>query len=133
RGGCGGGRPGGLRGRSLRVPELARRSVVPRTRGRPRVHLDRDPRSVSAPLRIGGLSASRGERVLFDGLDRTVAPGDVIGLVGANGAGKSTLLTTLAGVGDADVTGSVILSPPDATIGYLAQEPERVPGETILG
>ncbi|MCD2110106.1 ABC-F family ATP-binding cassette domain-containing protein [Rhodococcus rhodochrous] len=88
---------------------------------------------MSATLRIDGLSASRGERVLFDGLDLTVAPGDVIGLVGANGAGKSTLLTTLAGIGDADVTGSVILSPPDATIGYLAQEPERVPGETILG
>ncbi len=88
---------------------------------------------MSATLRINGLSASRGERVLFDGLDLTVAPGDVIGLVGANGAGKSTLLTTLAGVGDADVTGSVVLSPPDATIGYLAQEPERVPGETILG
>ena len=89
--------------------------------------------SVSATLRIDRLSASRGERVLFDGLDLTVAAGDVIGLVGANGAGKSTLLTTLAGVGDADVTGSVTLSPPDATIGYLAQEPERVPGETILG
>ncbi|MGW5323279.1 ABC-F family ATP-binding cassette domain-containing protein [Rhodococcus pyridinivorans] len=88
---------------------------------------------MSATLRIDGLSASRGERVLFDGLDLTVAPGDVIGLVGANGAGKSTLLTTLAGIGDADVTGSVVLSPPDATIGYLAQEPERVPGETILG
>ncbi|QOV99659.1 ABC-F family ATP-binding cassette domain-containing protein [Rhodococcus pyridinivorans] len=88
---------------------------------------------MSATLRINGLSASRGERVLFDGLDLTVAPGDVIGLVGANGAGKSTLLTTLAGIGDADVTGSVLLSPPDATIGYLAQEPERVPGETILG
>ena len=88
---------------------------------------------MSATLRINGLSASRGERVLFDGLDLTVAPGDVIGLVGANGAGKSTLLTTLAGVGDADITGSVILGPPDATIGYLAQEPERVPGETILG
>ncbi|KSZ58562.1 heme ABC transporter ATP-binding protein [Rhodococcus pyridinivorans KG-16] len=88
---------------------------------------------MSATLRIDGLSTSRGERVLFDGLDLTVAPGDVIGLVGANGAGKSTLLTTLAGVGDADVTGSVVLSPPDATIGYLAQEPERVPGETILG
>ncbi len=82
---------------------------------------------------MNGLSASRGERVLFDGLDLTVAPGDVIGLVGANGAGKSTLLTTLAGISDADVTGSVVLSPPDATIGYLAQEPERVPGETILG
>ena len=87
---------------------------------------------MSATLRISDLSASRGERTLFDGLNLTVAPGDVIGLVGANGAGKSTLLTTLAGTGSADVTGSVTLSPPDATVGYLAQEPERVPGETIL-
>nr|WP_206038616.1 ABC-F family ATP-binding cassette domain-containing protein [Rhodococcus sp. 105337] len=78
------------------------------------------------------MSTSRGERTLFEGLDLTVAPGDVIGLVGANGAGKSTLLTTLAGLGNADVTGSIVLSPPDATVGYLAQEPERVPGETIL-
>lgn len=115
------------------MPELTSGSVARRTRAGTRLRLDRDTRSVSATLRIDGLSASRGERVLFDGLDLTVAPGDVIGLVGANGAGKSTLLTTLAGVGDADVTGSVILSPPDATIGYLAQEPERVPGETILG
>ncbi|NLV79875.1 MAG: ABC-F family ATP-binding cassette domain-containing protein [Rhodococcus sp.] len=88
---------------------------------------------MSATLRISGLSASRAERTLFDGLDLTVAPGDVIGLVGANGAGKSTLLTTLAGVGDADITGTVTLSPPDATIGYLAQEPDRIAGETILG
>ncbi|MGN0042258.1 ABC-F family ATP-binding cassette domain-containing protein [Rhodococcus sp. (in: high G+C Gram-positive bacteria)] len=87
---------------------------------------------MSATLRISGLSTSRGERTLFEGLDLTVAPGDVIGLVGANGAGKSTLLTTLAGLGNADVTGSIVLSPPDATVGYLAQEPERVPGETIL-
>ncbi|MFI6753792.1 ABC-F family ATP-binding cassette domain-containing protein [Rhodococcus coprophilus] len=88
---------------------------------------------MSATLRISGLSTSRGERTLFEGLDLTVAPGDVIGLVGANGAGKSTLLTTLAGVGNADVTGSIVLSPPDATVGYLAQEPERIPGETVLG
>ncbi|WP_433610479.1 ABC-F family ATP-binding cassette domain-containing protein [Prescottella agglutinans] len=87
---------------------------------------------MTATLRISDLSASRGERMLFSGLDLTIAPGDVIGLVGANGAGKSTLLTTLAGVGNADVTGTVTLSPPDATIGYLAQEPDRIPGETIL-
>jgi len=88
---------------------------------------------VTATLRISGLSASRGERTLFTDLNLTVAPGDVIGLVGANGAGKSTLLATLAGVGTADVTGTVAFGPPDATVGYLAQEPERVPGETILG
>ncbi|MGW4370826.1 ABC-F family ATP-binding cassette domain-containing protein [Nocardia takedensis] len=66
---------------------------------------------------------------MFEDLDLTLAPGDVIGLVGVNGAGKSTLLRILA-EGDAP-TGTITLSPPDATVGYLAQEPERVAGETV--
>ncbi|MBM4495790.1 ATP-binding cassette domain-containing protein [Rhodococcus hoagii] len=50
----------------------------------------------------------------------------MIGLVGANGAGKSTLLTTVAGVGNADIEGTVTLSPPDATVGYLGRtRPDR--------
>ncbi|MFZ2174559.1 MAG: ABC-F family ATP-binding cassette domain-containing protein [Rhodococcus sp. (in: high G+C Gram-positive bacteria)] len=88
---------------------------------------------MTATLRISGLTASRGERTLFSDLDLTVAPGDVTGLVGANGAGKSTLLTALAGVGSADVEGSIVLSPPDAAVGYLAQEPDRIENETVLG
>lgn len=82
---------------------------------------------VSTTLQARGLSAAHGERVLFSDLDLTLAPGDVIGLVGANGAGKSTLLRMLA-----QRHGVITLSPPDATIGYLAQEPERMPGETVL-
>ncbi|MFI6997761.1 ABC-F family ATP-binding cassette domain-containing protein [Nocardia sp. NPDC050175] len=85
---------------------------------------------MSTTLHARGLSAGHGERTLFDDLDLTLAPGDVIGLVGANGAGKSTLLRMLADRRTA--TGSITLSPPDATVGYLAQEPERVPGETVL-
>ena len=54
---------------------------------------------MSATLVARDLSAGHGARVLFSGLDLTVAPGDVIGLVGANGAGKSTLLGLLAGQG----------------------------------
>ncbi|MEV6562534.1 ABC-F family ATP-binding cassette domain-containing protein [Nocardia sp. NPDC051756] len=85
---------------------------------------------MSTTLHARGLSAGHGERTLFDDLDLTLAPGDVIGLVGANGAGKSTLLRMLA---DRHTpTGSITLSPPDATVGYLAQEPERVAGETVL-
>jgi len=86
---------------------------------------------MSATLRITGLSAGHGARTLFSGLDLTIAAGDVIGLVGANGAGKSTLLRLLAGELEPE-QGSVVLSPPQATVGHLPQEPERVVGETIL-
>jgi len=77
-----------------------------------------------------GLAAGFGERVLFSGLDLVVAPGDVVGLVGVNGAGKSTLLRILGGVAAPD-DGSVRLNPPTANVGYLPQEPDRRPGETV--
>jgi ATPase subunit of ABC transporter with duplicated ATPase domains len=85
---------------------------------------------VSATLVAKGLGAGHGDRVLFSGLDLVVAPGDVVGLVGVNGAGKSTLLRTLAGL-DAPAGGAVRLSPADAPVGYLPQEPARRPGETV--
>ena len=86
---------------------------------------------MSATLLARGLAAGHGARVLFSGLDLVVAPGDVVGLVGVNGAGKSTLLQTLAGVLPAEA-GEISLSPPTATVGYLPQEAERRPGETVL-
>nr|WP_283251484.1 ATP-binding cassette domain-containing protein [Aeromicrobium duanguangcaii] len=43
-----------------------------------------------------GLAGGHAHRTLFDDLDLTVAPGDVVGVVGVNGAGKSTLLRILA-------------------------------------
>jgi ATPase subunit of ABC transporter with duplicated ATPase domains len=87
---------------------------------------------VSATLVARGLAAGHGDRVLFSGLDLVVAPGDVVGLVGANGSGKSTLLRVLAG-DLAPESGSVSLMPPDAVVGHLAQEVERRPGETVGG
>jgi ATPase subunit of ABC transporter with duplicated ATPase domains len=85
---------------------------------------------MSATLRATGLSTGHGARILFSGLDLVVAPGDVVGLVGVNGAGKSTLLRLLSGEQRAE-EGEVALSPPDATVGHLPQEPERRPGETV--
>ncbi len=85
---------------------------------------------VTALLVAKNLQAAVGDRVLFSGLDLVVGPGDVIGLVGVNGAGKSTLLRMLAGQSVAQ-EGTVTISPPDASIGYLPQEPDRRLGETV--
>ncbi|MDX6315168.1 MAG: hypothetical protein QOF44_4632, partial [Streptomyces sp.] len=65
---------------------------------------------MSATLVVKDLAAGHGDRVLFSGLELVVAPGDVIGLVGANGAGKSTLLRVLAGLTVPD-EGTVELAP----------------------
>ncbi|MFC6086166.1 ABC-F family ATP-binding cassette domain-containing protein [Sphaerisporangium aureirubrum] len=85
---------------------------------------------MSATLVAKDLAAGHGDRSLFSGLDLVVAPGDVIGLVGVNGAGKSTLLRMLAGLA-APEHGTVRLTPASAAVGYLPQEPDRRPGESV--
>jgi ATPase subunit of ABC transporter with duplicated ATPase domains len=85
---------------------------------------------MTATLVAQNLTGGHGHRTLFEGIDLTVAPGDVVGVVGANGAGKSTLLRLLAGV-DEPQGGSISLAPADAFVGWLPQEHERVAGETV--
>lgn len=85
---------------------------------------------MTATLVAQNLAGGYGHRTLFEGVDLTVAPGDVIGLVGANGAGKSTLLRLLAGA-DEPLAGTVSLAPADAFVGWLPQEHERVADETV--
>jgi ATPase subunit of ABC transporter with duplicated ATPase domains len=87
---------------------------------------------MTATLVAKGLAGGYAHRTLFDSLDLTVAPGDVVGVVGVNGAGKSTLLRILAGVTEPQA-GTVALSPAGAFVGWLPQEHERLQGETIAG
>ncbi len=85
---------------------------------------------MSATLVARQLAGGHGHRTLFESLDLNVAPGDVIGVVGANGAGKTTLLRLLAGLAT-PLAGTVTAAPADAFVGWLPQEHERVPGESI--
>ncbi|MCI4659903.1 ABC-F family ATP-binding cassette domain-containing protein [Cryobacterium zhongshanensis] len=85
---------------------------------------------MTATLVAKGLAGGYAHRTLFDSLDLTVAPGDVVGVVGVNGSGKSTLLRLLSGR-LAPQAGTVGLSPADAFVGWLPQEPDRRPGESI--
>src|SRR4051812_34372170 len=85
---------------------------------------------MSANLVARNLAGGHAHRVLFESLDLTVAPGDVVGVVGANGAGKTTLLRILAG-DLLPLEGSVATAPSDAFVGWLPQEHERVDNETV--
>ncbi|TDL32221.1 ribosomal protection-like ABC-F family protein [Arthrobacter nitrophenolicus] len=85
---------------------------------------------MTATLVAKDIAGGHDHRQLFAGLSLTVAPGHVVGVVGANGAGKTTLLRILAGA-DQPQAGTVSMAPADAFVGWLPQEHERVPGETV--
>ncbi len=85
---------------------------------------------MTATLVAKDVAGGFAHRTLFEGLNLTVAPGDVVGVVGANGAGKSTLLRILAG-DVAPLDGTVSIAPADGFVGWLPQEHQRVAGETV--
>ncbi len=82
---------------------------------------------MAATIVVSDLTLGFDPVVLAEGVSATIAPGHVVGLVGPNGGGKTTLLKTLAGLLPVSA-GSVTVSPPDATIGYLPQEVHADPG-----
>ncbi|MFD4261314.1 ABC transporter ATP-binding protein [Streptomyces sp. NPDC058534] len=70
-------------------------------------------------LRARDLHKAYGAHRVLRGADLSVAPGQLVAVVGENGAGKSTLLKALAGTLALD-RGEVSLS---GTLGYCPQEP----------
>ena len=84
----------------------------------------------SVSLLARQLTLSLGRTVVLADVEFQLVPGWRVGLVGPNGVGKSTLLRVLSGQQPVDA-GSVNLAPPSATVGYLAQEPERRADETV--
>ncbi|WP_406175842.1 ABC transporter ATP-binding protein [Streptomyces sp. NBC_00996] len=70
-------------------------------------------------LQARDIHKSYGKHPVLRGADLTVAPGQLVAVVGENGAGKSTLLKTLAGTLPVD-RGEVTLS---GTLGYCPQDP----------
>lgn len=50
-------------------------------------------------LEIRQLNSIRDERILFENLNFTISPGELVQIEGPNGAGKTTLLRIIAGLG----------------------------------
>jgi ATP-binding cassette subfamily F protein uup len=73
-------------------------------------------------IRAEGIGRSFGERVLFKGLDYTLAEGQKIALVARNGIGKSNFLRILAGIDEPD--GGKVIFNSNYRIAFLNQEPE---------
>jgi ATP-binding cassette subfamily F protein 3 len=71
-----------------------------------------------------------GPRILFEGANWLVTPGERTALVGANGTGKSTLLKTLAGLESLDY--GTLDRARNATIGYLPQDGLALSGRGVF-
>ncbi|MEU1370161.1 ABC transporter ATP-binding protein [Streptomyces sp. NPDC005803] len=85
--------------------------------------------SPGAAIEARGLTVVRGSRTVLKGLDFTVEPGRITGLLGPSGCGKSTLMRAVAGT-QAKVTGTLdVLGSPAGhpslrpRIGYVTQAP----------
>jgi len=69
------------------------------------------------------------KRQILKDISLSFFPGAKIGVLGLNGSGKSTLLKIMAGV-DKDIEGEA-LPMPGLKIGYLPQEPQLEPQQTV--
>ena len=69
------------------------------------------------------------KRQILKGVSLSFFPGAKIGVLGLNGSGKSTLLKIMAGI-DKEIEGEAVPMP-GLKIGYLPQEPELAPEETV--
>ena len=69
------------------------------------------------------------KRHILKDISLSFFPGDKIGVLGLNGSGKSTLLKIMAGL-DKEIEGEATPMP-NLNIGYLSQEPQLDPEQTV--
>ncbi|WP_167406188.1 ABC transporter ATP-binding protein [Amycolatopsis thailandensis] len=79
--------------------------------------------TAGAAVRLSGLRKHYGDVQAVDGLDLTIAPGEVVALLGPNGAGKSTTVDMILG-----------LSVPDSgTVTVFGRKPGDAVGDGMIG
>jgi ABC-2 type transport system ATP-binding protein len=73
------------------------------------------PTAAGPMVRAEGVTKRFGELLVVDGVDLTVAGGEVVGLIGANGSGKTTLIRMLLG----------LLAPTAGRVRLFGESPSR--------
>jgi ATP-binding cassette subfamily F protein 3 len=81
-------------------------------------------------LTINRLTKAFGARKVLNDINYNFPQGGIIALVGVNGAGKSTFLNILCGLEEYD--SGMITKGKSSTIGYLPQDPNPEPQDSIL-
>ena len=61
------------------------------------IHIPSGPRLGDVVIEANGLAKGYGDRLLFEGLNFSLPPAGIVGVVGPNGAGKTTLFRMIAG------------------------------------
>ena len=82
---------------------------------------------VRPSVQLRGLRRAFGDRVVLDGIDLSIAPGEFVALLGQSGTGKSTLLRALAGL-DEDIEGHIVVPRQRAVV---FQEPRLMPWKRV--
>ncbi len=86
------------------------------------------PAPAGAPLLTGeGITVRYGGSAVLEGVDITVAPGEIVTLIGPNGSGKTTLVRVVLGLQKPDA--GLVWTRPGTTIGYV---PQRLAVDPVL-
>jgi ATP-binding cassette ChvD family protein len=109
---------------ALRAEEEAR---LPET---VEINIPPGPRLGDVVIEGDKLTKGYGDRLLIDGLDFSLPPGGIVGVIGANGAGKSTLFRMIAGEEKPD-SGELRLGE-TVKLAYVDQSRELDPEQSIF-
>jgi ATP-binding cassette subfamily F protein 3 len=80
-------------------------------------------------LSLANIRHQYGTQIVLDGATVAIDPGEKVGLVGRNGSGKTTLMRVMLGALEPDA-GAIQLQR-GARVGYLSQDPDLEPDETL--
>ncbi len=90
------------------------------------------------PIELEGVTVRKGGTDVLRGVDLTIEPGDVLGIVGSSGSGKTTLLRAIAGldpvtdgwvrIGCLDVTTA---PPAERGVAFVFQQPALYPKRSV--